>query len=311
MRLAHLNALRAFEAVLRTGTIRLAAEELGVTTAAVGQQIRGLEATIGRNLFVRTSVGAIPTEEALRLKPRLTTGFSVIAEVLSELNEDHTVNRVAVTLPESFAENWFTKRISGFYRQNSAVDLRLNASNRRIDLVADGFDFAIRYSPPPEPGLNAIDLFGDVVLPVCTPGFRDRYDLSGTVKSLRRIPIVHLDNRTPDPNWSGWQDWCNAFDIDSDLDSGGVRYSEISSGLQAALAGNGLVLCGITEAYDFIVGGSLVLPFGTEKRMPTGYRYRLLSVSGRRFSPIQKRFRDWVIELAIDFRQSVSELLEG
>ena len=78
MKLSHLNALRAFEAVLRTGSFRAAADELGVTTAAVGQQIRGLEAFIGRSLFSRTSAGAHPTDDATRLKARLTSGFSII-----------------------------------------------------------------------------------------------------------------------------------------------------------------------------------------------------------------------------------------
>jgi LysR family glycine cleavage system transcriptional activator len=310
MRLSHLNALRAFEAVLRTGSFRAAADELGVTTAAVGQQIRGLEAFIGRSLFSRTSAGAHPTDDAARLKARLTSGFSIIDGVLSELRDDGASNRVAITLPESFAENWFTKRISDFYSRNSAVDLRLNAANRRIDLAADGFDFAIRYSPPPEDGLDAVDLFGDYVLPVCTPEFREQYDLSEETTSLAAIPRVHLDNRTPDPKWAGWRDWCRAFDIADGDDGGGVRYSKISSGLQAAIAGHGLVLCGITEAHDAIESGLLVTPFGVANHMETGYRYRLLSVSGRRLSPLQSRFRDWVIEQSRSFEQTVARMLQ-
>ena len=309
MKLSHLNALRAFEAVLRTGTFRSAADELGVTTAAVGQQIRGLEAYLGRNLFSRTSAGAHPMQEASRLGARLTSGFSIIDGVLSELRDDGAANRVAITLPESFAENWFTKRISDFYGRNSGVDLRLNASNRRVDLAADGFDFAIRYSPPPEPGLDAIDLFGDHVLPVCTPAFAERHGLSETLASLADIPLVHLENRTPDPTWANWPDWCAAFGIDGGSASG-VRFSEISSGLQAALAGHGLVLCGVTEAYDAMTGGLLVAPFGPSRHVPTGYSYRLLSVSGRSLSPLQRRFRDWVVDLAADFEQSAARLLE-
>lgn len=294
---------------MRTGGFRTAAEELGVTTAAIGQQIKGLEAYLGKSLFTRTPTGARPTEEAIRYRARLTSGFSIIGEVLSELKDDRAANRVAVTLPESFAENWFTRRISDFYRQNSAVDLRLNASNRRIDLATDGFDFAIRYSPPPEAGLDASDLFGDFVLPVCTPDFSDRQGLHETMKSLEGIPLVHLENRTPDPRWAGWQDWCAAFDIEAGANPGGVRYSKISSGLQAALAGHGLVLCGITEAYDSIESGLLVTPFGPARHVRTGYRYRLLSVSGRPLSPLQIRFRDWVIDLAGSFERSVAQML--
>jgi len=294
---------------MRTGSFRSAAEELGVTTAAVGQQIRGLEAYLGRTLFLRSSTGAKPTDEALRVKDRLTGGFSILDDVLMELRRVRSANQVAVTLPESFAENWFTRRISEFYRQNSEVDLRLNASNKRIDLAADGFDFAIRYSPPPDSGLDAVDLFGDFVIPVCTPEFATQFSLSEDVRSLSEMPLVHLENRTPDPKWASWQDWSAAFGIETGSDKTGLRFSRISSGLQAALSGQGLVLCGVTEAYDSIMGGRLILPFGPARHMRTGYRYRLLSISGRVMSPQQRRFCDWTIEQAARFRRDVGALL--
>ena len=65
MKTSHLNALRALEAALRTGSFRSAADDLGVTTAAVGQQIRGLEEYVGRQLFIRKPSGAVPTEAAV------------------------------------------------------------------------------------------------------------------------------------------------------------------------------------------------------------------------------------------------------
>ncbi|MBD1546232.1 LysR substrate-binding domain-containing protein [Roseibium aggregatum] len=308
MKLAYLNALRALEATLRTGTFSRAAAELGVTTAAVGQQIRNLEAYLGKTLFLRTPTGVVATEDALRIKARLTTGFSVIGEVLAEMSDMGTARRVAITLPESFAENWFTSRLSEFYRLNSEVDLRLNAANRRIDLSSEGFDFALRYSPPPDDGFEAIDLFGDHVLPVCTPGFADKYGLRNRSNDLRGVRLVHLDNRTPDPEWANWNDWCRAFGYDTDDTVDVMRFSRISSGLNAAIAGQGLVLCGVIEAYDAIMAGTLEMPFGPARSVPAGYRYRLLWVRGRPLSPMQVRFRSWVQDLAEKFRRDVADL---
>jgi LysR family glycine cleavage system transcriptional activator len=311
MKLVHLNALRALEATLRTGKFSQAAEELGVTTAAVGQQIRILEGYLGRSLFLRTPTGVQANEDALRIKTRLTSGFSVIGEVLAEMKDAGTAHRVAITLPESFTENWFTRRISAFYQQYSEVDLRLNAANRRVDLTSEGFDFAVRFSPPPDDAFESMDMFGDHVLPVCTPAFADQYGLRGQINSLKGIPLVHLENRTPDPDWASWDDWCRTFDFDAAAKSGGMRFSKISSGLQAAISGNGLVLCGITEAYDAIKAGLLELPFGAGKSLSTGYRYRLIWNRGRPLSPMQERFKKWIAELSADFRQDVTELLNS
>jgi LysR family glycine cleavage system transcriptional activator len=306
MRISHLNALRALEATLRTGTFSRAADELGVTTAAVGQQIRGLEDYLGRKLFLRTPSGVQATEETIRIKGKLTSGFATIHDVLTEMKAASSATRVAVTLPESFAENWFTRRISDFYRQNSEVDLRLNASNRRVDLASEGFDFAVRYSPPPDDTFEFIELFGDRVLPVCTPGFAGQYGLNEKTQSMHGVPLVYLENRTPDPDWANWVDWCQAFGIDGMKANTGLRFSKISSGVQAAINGHGLVLCGIVESHDAIRRGQLCAPFGASRSLQTGYLYRLLWPRGRALNSIQQRFRNWVADLAAGFEDDVA-----
>ena len=123
MRITHLNGLRALEATLRTGSFRSAADELGVTTAAVGQQIRTLESFLGRKLFLRTSTGVQPTDYARRVEQNLTVSFSTIEDVISQLKNHPSKTRLAITLPSSFAENWFTGRLSDFYKLNSKIDL--------------------------------------------------------------------------------------------------------------------------------------------------------------------------------------------
>ncbi len=103
MRVTHLNGFRALEVTLRTGSFRAAANELGVTTAAVGQQIRTLEEYLGRRLFLRTSTGVRPTDLARGVEQKLTSSFSMIEDVSSQLKDEQSKNRLAVTLPSSFA----------------------------------------------------------------------------------------------------------------------------------------------------------------------------------------------------------------
>jgi LysR family glycine cleavage system transcriptional activator len=141
MRVTHLNGLKALEVTLRAGSFRAAADELGVTTAAVGQQIRTLEDFLGCKLFFRTSSGAQPTDHARRIEGKLTASFSSIEDVINQLKYRQPKNRLAVTLPSSFAENWFAIRLPDFYRLNSEIDLRLDASNRMVDLIIEDFDF--------------------------------------------------------------------------------------------------------------------------------------------------------------------------
>jgi LysR family glycine cleavage system transcriptional activator len=311
MRVTHLNGLKALEASLRTGSFRAAADELGVTTAAIGQQIRTLEKYLGCKLFLRTSSGVQPTDHARRIERKLTASFSTIADVINQLKYQQPKNRLAVTLPSSFAENWFAGRLPDFYRLNSEIDLRLHASNRMVDLIAEDFDFAIRYSQPSAEIYDEKQLFGDFVLPVCTPEFASQYGLSSTQRSLEGVPLIHLVERTPDPQWVDWIKWGEAFGFQQDTLQAGIRLTEFNSGIQTAIRGQGLVLCGISEAYSAIKEGILVAPFGPKLNCPGSYQYRLVFVHGRKLSKLQGQFQSWVVEIAREFRGDVNEFISA
>ena len=308
MFVAHLKAVRALEASLRCGSFRSAAEELGVTSAAVGQQIRVLEDFLGCKLFLRARGGATPTAQAEAVADRLTASLSAIEGVLEELSRRKQRNRIAITLPASFAENWFTRHIAEFYQQHSEIDLRLDASNRMVDLLAEDFDFAIRYCAPPSERYDYVDLFGDKVIAICSPGFAKQHRLTGKRRNLAEVPLVQLEHRTPDPQWPNWGMWGERFGLDRDGLDAGVRMSRVSSGLQMAATGQGLVLSGVTEAFHALKEGVVVAPFGTSMSYPTGYLYRLVSVHGRGLSPLQRRFRAWVIQTGRQFEAEAERL---
>jgi LysR family glycine cleavage system transcriptional activator len=308
MNITHLNAIRALEASLRCGNFRAASAELGVTPAAVGQQIRTLEDYLGRKLFLRTTTGATPTADTEAVADRLTAGLSALEGVLEQLSRRRQANRIAITLPASFAENWFTRHIAEFYQQHGEIDLRLDASNRMVDLLVEDFDFAIRYCEAPSDHYDYVDLFGDKVIAVCSPAFAREHRLTRKRRNLVGVPLVQLEHRTPDPEWPNWETWGAKFGFDPGGLDAGVRISQVSSGLQMAAAGQGLVLSGITEAFHALKEGIVVAPFGTAKSYPTGYLYRLVSVHGRGLSSLQRRFRDWVIQTGDQFRSEAERL---
>lgn len=309
MLVSHLNGLRALETTLRLGSFTAAAQELGVTPAAVGQRVRTLEDYLGKDLFVRTPTGIHPTDAARRVAALLTDGFTALATAMAELRTPHPGARLSVTLPASFVENWLTSLISEFYQRHSSVDLRLDASNRDIDLTREDFDFAVRYGAPPGAHLEATVLFGDHVLPVCSPAFARRFLADPTDRSLKDVPLIHLDHRTSDPSWVGFDGWGEAFGFDRTYLDRGVHFSKVSSGLQSAIAGQGLVLCGLVEAFNAIRAGLLVAPFGPEMRCTTEGLYRLVWAPDRPMGRLQLDFRDWLLDKAAAFRRDTEAFL--
>ena len=309
MHLTHLNALRALEATLRHGSFTEAAEELGITPAAVGQRVRSLEEYLGQSLFTRSSAGIEPTEAALGVAGHLTAGFGEVAQALEGLSRHKRPDALRVTLPESFSENWLAPILSEFHLANPRLELQLEPSNRDENLLAGGFDLAIRYGAQSDDQLEETVLFGDLVIPVCSPRFMQQHGLSAELRSLKGIPLIHVIHRTKDPGWVGFDKWGREFGFDAGHLGHGIRFSRSGSGLQAAAAGQGLVLCGIVEAFNLLRSGALVLPFGPAVGFRTSYAYRLVRVKGRAKSPAQRKFSGWLLSKAEEFKAELEALL--
>ncbi|WP_343081725.1 LysR substrate-binding domain-containing protein [Ostreiculturibacter nitratireducens] len=217
--------------------------------------------------------------------------------------------RLSVTLPASFAEHWLAPSIWEFYRRHEEIDLRLDASNRDVDLVTEGFDFAIRFGRATTPPLQEVLLFDDAVLPVCSPEFLKRHPIHPDRRTLEGIPLIHVDNRTSDPGWVGFDGWGAAFGFEPAGLRSGVRYSSFSSGLKSAIEGQGLVLSGLVEAFNAMRAGLLVAPFGPALRCETQFSYRLIWVANKPRTDVGADFVDWVLDKARKYRQDVSDFL--
>ena len=310
MKIRHLNALSALEVTLRQGSFTAAARELGITPAAVGQRIQALEHYIGRDLFERSAGRAIPTAEARRMQPALATSFSTLAGVLVALQPETAARRVSVTMPESFAENWFGLVISEFAERYPHADIQIDASNRDYDLSSENFDFAIRYGQPLGDPFEETLLFGDSVQPVCSPEFAARHGLAPGVPDIAGVPLIHVLNRTGDPGWIGFDAWGRTFGITPKSLSQGIRFSKAGSGLQSAIAGEGLVMAGLVEAFHALDDERLTMPFGASRRYETEYKYRLLKHRhAARFGP-RAAFEAWIVDRAQRHKRAVKTLLE-
>ena len=306
---SHLNALRALESVLRTGSFRSASEELGVTTAAVGQQIRGLEEYVGRQLFDRHPSGAVPTEVARRVALELTDGFSSINSALTELRWSKPDNRLSISTSLGFGEYWLTPRLSKFYAICDQFDLRIDTTHRLVDLQSEEFDFVIRFGPPPDASLDSVFLFDGCVVPICAPDFAIKYGLSENVRSLDGVPVIHVKQETTDPGWLDWTRWSKEFGVEYQERPAMPEFPRLSSGLKGAKEGLGIVLCGMVESYSSLADGSMILPFGGSSATRSEWSYRLVWARGRTHSKTQVNFKNWMAAQAETYSHEVERLL--
>lgn len=309
MRTSHLSALRALEAALRTGSFRSAADDLGVTTAAVGQQIRGLEDYVGRQLFVRKPSGAAPTEAAVGVAAELTAGFGSISTVLENLRRPVLDNRLSVSTSLAIAEYWLTPRLPNFYAVCDQFDLRIDTTHRLVDLRSEEFDFVIRFGPTPDETLDDVFLFDGCVVPICTPEFAAHYGLSESTKSLEGVPLIHVKEETTDPGWLNWARWSKKYGLEYERKESLPEFPRLSSGLKGAREGLGVVLCGMVESFSALADGSMTMPFGGKSATRSEFSYRLVSLRGRARSKTQNDFKDWMTAEAEVYRDEIEGLL--
>ncbi|WP_291841391.1 LysR substrate-binding domain-containing protein [Limimaricola sp.] len=305
MKLSHLNALRALEATLRNGTFTAAAAELGVTVAAIGQQIRGLEEFLGVKLFERLPQGVRPTAVALAVAARLTEGFGQIEEVLGELRPAAGTDRLKVTMSHFMLDDWLAQRMPAFHQRYPRIEVSYEISVALVDLAKGDIDMAIRFSREAGHDFAAENLHGSAYFPVCTPAVAERFGLSPRTRDLTGVPLFQLYEVTTDPEWIGWS---------AIIDRHGLRCDspgplQQTGGFRVAIGGSGLVICGLTECYNDLLSGNLVAPLGPEYVIQSSYRYRLVWPARRSLNRPMRAFRDWIVAESRRFAAEVPAVL--
>jgi LysR family glycine cleavage system transcriptional activator len=299
-RLAHLNALRAFEATARLGSYVRAANELAVTPAAVGQQVRMLEEHFGSALFQRQGKKLVLTEAARAVLPDIKDAFDRLAQAANRLRETRRADLLTVTLPPSLTK-WLISRIETFSMAHPEVDLRLDPMDRLADLRRENIAVGIRYGTGRYPGLDATLLMSDEVFPVCSPSLLTRMHKLRDPDDLAHFQLIHdttMESHTSFPTWTTWLKAAGARRVDARR---GLRVNSPIMALQAAIDGKGVALARSVTAADDLREGRIVRPF--QFACATNYSYYLLYPSGLPLSQAAVAFCRWLRDEAEGFQK--------
>ncbi|RTR07001.1 LysR substrate-binding domain-containing protein [Halomonas nitroreducens] len=175
--------LQAFEAAARTLSFTAAGHELGVTQAAISQRIRLLEDRLGQKLFVRHPRSLSLTPAGRAWLPSLQDAFTRLAEGTQEVFGGTTDAPVTLRTTPVIQQNWLAPRLPAFQRDHPTIALRLVSAIWPDDFGPGGADLEIRYGHGEWPGMEAVTLGDDCMLPVCAPSLaatiREPADLAG------------------------------------------------------------------------------------------------------------------------------------
>lgn len=271
-KLPSLNGLRAFEAAARHLNFRVAADELGVTQGAVAQQVRGLEAELGVKLFDRHPRMLALTGEGRRYIADIRRALEIIAQATGDLRPQPVKLTISVT--PTFASKWLVPRLPDFTTRHPDLDLHILATERISSFQADGVDLAVRYGRPPfGAGLAAELLFEQEVVAVCSPKLLRERGAPTTTAELSEFTLLHDAHNF----WSEFTERHLAQTAPASFK--GISFSQTSLAIEAAIAGQGIVLANRRFVARDIAEGRLAQLSAATLRGPSDFylvwpRYR-------------------------------------
>ncbi len=227
-----LNALRVFDAAARHLSFTRAADELAVTPAAVGQQIRALEDVLGVVLFRRTPKGLELTAEASAGLDPLREGFLRFEESVAAMQAGQASDRYTIAAPREFFAEWLAPRLARFQADTPGIQYIL-AADEHADFTEANLDIAIRL--------------------VDGPGELEGVQLSPAMRVTVAAP-THRD---------AWIDWPGAPLPDGTNPC--VKAGSPGQALASALAGMGRTILPLALAETAIARGALVVHEGPEE----------------------------------------------
>lgn len=292
-RLPPLATLRVFESTARNLSFSRAAEELNVTTGAVSQHIRQLEAIVGQPLFRRMGRHVLLTDAGQAALPLLREGFDKLAEAAAMMRAPLRKGRVAVSVAPSFASKWLVPRMDLFHQAHPDVEVWISADMDVVDFAVADVDLAIRYGPGHYADVNCERLLSETVLAVCNPGILDPARPILHPSQVMEHPLIHDMSPENDPTCPDWKMWLKARGVDRVDLSGGLRFNQSSLVIEAAASGRGIALAKRALAQTDLDAGRLVALFAADETQ-LSFAYHLVWPRGRTVTTAQRTLMDWL-----------------
>ncbi|TRC96449.1 transcriptional regulator GcvA [Mesorhizobium sp. WSM4303] len=291
------RALRTLEAAARHLNFTRAADELGLTPAAVSHQIKEIEDQLGIVLFTRTS-------RTIRLTEAGTVLFEASLDALDLLNRAVSRARkltrgtalLKVTLDAQFASKWLMRRVDDFRKRQPNIELRFDIAYEVRDFELDDVDVGIRFGAGKYPGLRAHRLFDNILIPVCSPALLTSGPPLREPRDLFNHTLAHIEWSRQGVTWPNWRMWMAAAGVNDFDDSRTVVFGNSTDAVQAALDGNAVALADFAMVANDLSQGRLVQPFELGLRVGPEFGYFLVYPESAADDPRIIAFREWILD---------------
>lgn len=188
-----LNSLFYFAKIVEHGSLSAAGDALGIAKSVLSQHLARLEADLGVRLIQRTTRRLQVTEVGLRYYQRCRAVLAEVARAGHVIDEARGTPRgvVRLTSPVNFAQGILAPLLADFMVAYPDVEVVLDITNREVDLIAEGYDLALRIAADIRPSSQAVRSFRlDRHILVASRALLERHGMPRDPEDLRRLPSV-------------------------------------------------------------------------------------------------------------------------
>lgn len=235
-RLPPLHMLRAFEAAGRTGSMRKAASDIGISHTVVSRHIKNLEAWIGWELLSAGPRGIQLTSEGQSLYQAASSAFQSIANNAAQLRSKAGRDELRIWCAPGLATRWLIPRLQEIRDAISSGEVLVRAADRMPDFSRNEADLMIGFGDFSRLPEHAIPLLQPRMFPVASPSWLMRNGLPATPQELTHMLLIHEES------YDQWTRWFEQAGVVLTGELAGPRLWDASLGFDAALAGQGVAL---------------------------------------------------------------------
>ena len=293
-KLPPLNWLKAFEAAGRHLNFTHAAEELGVTQAAISQHVKALEEYLDMILFHRRHQCLVLTDAGSSYLPKLSSAFDLVAAGTSEVLSQGSGGGLTVRVPSSFSTKWLIPRLEKFHAMHPDIDIRLTSLGQEANFLADNVDLEIRNGTGQWPRLKSTLLIPEEIYPVCSPSLFGPEKEKIHHRDLLETTLLDV------PGYAeGWDVWLNEVGARPFSNHTSISFDQSLMAIQAAISGVGVALGRSSLVEDEIKAGRLISPFDAVLKASSAYY--IICPPEFTTRPRIRAFSDWLLsEAAVD-----------
>lgn len=242
-----LEWLRVFEAAGRLSNFTAAANELGLTQAAVSQRMRNLERHLNTHLFLRLARGVELTADGEAYLPHIRNALDVMRRGTSDLFASPRT-KITIAAPASVAALWIAPRLKDLSTVHPSLQIFVSAIHRPTDFDAAQADMEVRFGTGGWEDREAVPLYREELVPACSAELL----VIAPDGDWRQLPIIAVSGPR-----DGWHEW-SAANSEPPLPQPILRFDSLIAAQIAALSGGGVFLASLALARAAIQAGELV-----------------------------------------------------